>query len=98
MDEPRTTEPLREVSWEEARKSVKAPDRLSWSDKQAYWREHAHEVWEARNGWRYHVLKKYKKNEASDPYARWFCLVDGFESELGDVYVREVVVGGRRLK
>jgi len=44
------------------------------------------------NGWRYDILKLYKGLESSrkDPYARAFCNVHGFETEMGDVYLRDI--------
>lgn len=43
-------------------------------------------------GWKWEILKLYKSLEASekDPYARAFCFVHGFESEYGDVYLKEI--------
>ena len=52
----------------------------------------------------YRVLKKYKnpKNEAEDPFARWFTAAKSeatFGSwEYGDTYVRDIVSAGRRVK
>ena len=45
-----------------------------------------------RTGWVYKVLKHYKSTEAelADPQARVFCEVEGFYTEMGDVYVSEV--------
>jgi len=55
------------------------------------------EIWETRDGtWKWKVFKKYQKpkNEATNPYARWFCGVSSpftyGSDELGDVYVREI--------
>ncbi len=79
------TNELREVPFDEARKSIKAP---RGTDPDTYYREHAHEVWTDGN-WAWYVLKKYQKNDDA-LYARWFCLVDGFYSELGDVYVADI--------
>ena len=54
------------------------------------------EVWEMLDrSWKWEVYKKYQseKNEAKNPFARWFCKVfspivpDG---ELGDVYVKDI--------
>lgn len=44
------------------------------------------------NGWKYEILKVYKSLEASrkDPYARAFCNVHGYETEMGDVYLRDI--------
>lgn len=56
-----------------------------------------YEVWRSVDGsWEWKVLKKYQnsKNEAKNPYARWFCAVKSpftYDSyELGDVYVKEI--------
>ena len=51
----------------------------------------------------YRVLKKYQspKNEAENPYARWFTAARSeatFGSwEYGDTYVRDIVSTGRRI-
>lgn len=42
-----------------------------------------------RTGWRYEVLKTWQADGAK-PYARAFCNVHGFATEMGDVYVSEV--------
>lgn len=44
------------------------------------------------NGWKYEILKLYKSVEASkkDPYARAFCNVHGFATEMGDTYLRDI--------
>jgi len=92
------SETLPEVPYETKRKSVKAPTKASWSEQLAYFRAHAHEVWtDDRLDWTWYVLKSYQKDDGK-PYARWFCLVDGFESELGDVYVAEVKRAARRVR
>lgn len=39
--------------------------------------------------WTYQVLKSYQQ-DGSKPYARVFCLVDGFAEDLGDVYVDDL--------
>lgn len=45
-----------------------------------------------RTGWRWEILKLYKSPEASlkDKYARAFCNVHGFATEMGDVYLTEI--------
>ena len=70
--------------------------------------ENPYEVWECNippiGIIEYRVLKKYKnpKNEASDPFARWFTAAKSeatFGSwEYGDMYIREIVSSGRRVK
>ena len=65
-----------------------------------------YEVWESPNGeWTWYVLKKYQapKNEAKNPYARWFCLVTSPfvpKGEMGDVYVKDIkeVAHARQIK
>jgi len=42
-----------------------------------------------RTGWTYEVLRTYQADGAK-PYARAFCNVHGWATELGDVYVTEV--------
>ena len=52
----------------------------------------------------YRVLKKYQspKNEAENPFARWFTAAKSeatFGSwEYGDTYIRDIVSSGRRVK
>lgn len=62
--------------------------------------ENAYEVWEQPNGWKHYVLKKYQspEKEAENPYARWFCYVEGDYNESGDVYVTEVTRFGTRIR
>jgi len=54
-------------------------------------------------GFEWRVLKKYQneKNEAKNPYARWYCAVKSpytYDSwEYGDVYVSEVKDMGRKV-
>ena len=51
-----------------------------------------YEVWASKDGWEWHVLKKWQVDD-SKPYARWFCLVKSPfvpEGEMGDVYVTEI--------
>lgn len=45
-----------------------------------------------RTGWRFRVLKHYKSTEAelADPYAYVDTFVDGFESEQGDTYIKDI--------
>ena len=69
-----------------------------------------YEVWECKMqlgldvlNIEYRVLKKYKnpKNEAADPFARWFTAAKSeatFGSwEYGDTYVRDIMSTGRRV-
>lgn len=93
--EPRRFEP---TPWETIRRTVKPPKGQSWTADLAWYRENAHEVWVAANGWKHHVLKSYQRSrgeEDRDQYARALCLVDGYESEIGDVYWREITSGQR---
>lgn len=60
-------------------------------------RENAHAVFSTPDGsWKWYVLKTYKaaKNEAGDPYARWFTLVTspfvGEAGEMGDTYAKDI--------
>lgn len=46
-----------------------------------------------RIGWTWEVLKSWQADGAK-PYARVFCNVHGFETEMGDVYVADL---GRAL-
>src|SRR6266496_4690634 len=65
--------------------------------------EEAYEVWQSFDGtWTYFVLKKYQspEKEATNPYARWFCLVKSPitpNGEYGDVYVATVKQGTRQI-
>lgn len=86
-----------ETPWNVIRRTPEPPKRLSWRDTQAWYREHAHEIYKAPNGWTWYVLKSYEKDRKA-PYARAFCLVDGFESELGDVYWSEILANARRVR
>jgi hypothetical protein len=57
-------------------------------------KDNPYEIWKA-GSWEWHVLKKYQtpKKEATNSYARWFCLVKTPfvpEGEMGDVYVSDV--------
>ena len=54
-----------------------------------------YEVWTSGD-WSWTVLKKYQspEKEASNPYARWFCLVKSpfvLHGEMGDCYVKDIV-------
>ena len=60
-------------------------------------REAAHATFQTPNGeWTWYVLKAWQapKGEATNKYARWFCLVTspmvGETGEMGDVYVAEI--------
>ena len=62
--------------------------------------EQAYEVWQSYDGsWTYFVLKKYQspEKEATNPYARWFCIVTSPSTsergDWGDVYVATVKDG-----
>jgi hypothetical protein len=63
----------------------------------------AYEVWQSFNGrFTYFVLKKYQtpEKEASNPYARWYCLVKTPvvpNGEYSDVYVTTVKRGTHRI-
>lgn len=59
----------------------------------------AYEVWSNGN-WTWLVLKKYVSpaKERTDRSARWLCLVDGYELEMGDVYARDVKRNARQLQ
>jgi len=46
-----------------------------------------------RTGWTYEILKTYQL-DGSKPYARAFCNVHGFATDIGDVYIAEI---GTRL-
>ena len=62
-----------------------------------------YEIWTGPNGFEWRVLKKYQneKNEAENPYARWFCAVKSnftYDSwEMGDVYVSEIKEYGTKV-
>ena len=74
--------------------------------------ENPYEVWECRMDMgfgdiiniEYRVLKKYKnpKNDAEDPFARWFTAAKSEATygswEYGDTYVRDILSSGRRVK
>jgi len=56
-----------------------------------------YEIWKSFDGtWEWRVLKKYQtpKNEADNPYARWFCAVKSPMTyggyDLGDVYLKDI--------
>ena len=65
--------------------------------------DNPYEIWKGGNGFEWRVLKKYqnKKNEAKNPYARWFCAVKSNltygEFEMGDVYVRDIKEYGHQV-
>lgn len=58
-----------------------------------------YEVWQTPNGsWTWEVLKKYQVDD-NKPYARWFCNVTSpFCTEMGDVYVSEIISAAIRVK
>ena len=61
-------------------------------------KENAYEVWQAGD-WTWYVLKKYQspENEAKNPYARWFCLVETPyvpNGEMGDTYIKDIMDTG----
>ena len=67
--------------------------------------EQAYEVWQSYDGsWTYFVLKKYQspEKEATNPYARWFCMVTSPSTsergDWGDVYVATVKDGTHQIK
>ena len=63
-----------------------------------------YETWRGQSGFEWRVLKKYQneKNEANNPYARWFCAVKSnftYDSwEMGDVYVSEIKSRGVKVE
>lgn len=65
--------------------------------------ENAYEVRQSYNQtFTYFVLKKYQspENEAKNPYARWYCMVQSPitpKGEYGDVYVSTVKQGTARI-
>ncbi len=65
--------------------------------------ETAYEVWQSFDGcWTYFVLKKYQspEKEASNDYARWYCMVQSPATprgEYGDCYVSTVKRGTRQV-
>ena len=65
--------------------------------------EQPYEVWQSSDGaWTYFVLKKYQSpgKEATNPYARWLCLVKSPltpRGEYGDVYVSTVKEGTHKI-
>ncbi len=65
--------------------------------------ENAYEVWQSYHGsWTYFVLKKYQtpEQEAKNPYARWYCMVQSPatpKGEYGDVYVSTVKLGTQQV-
>ena len=65
--------------------------------------ENAYEVWQSYSeNWTYFVLKKYQtpEQEAKNPYARWYCMVQSPitpKGEYGDVYVSTVKLGTRQI-
>lgn len=98
---PEARPELSPTAWETIRRTPKPPANLSWQQQQQFYRDHAHEVWVARNGWKHYVLKSYQRSRGEldkDQYARAFCLVDGYESELGDVYWRDITAGATRIR
>jgi len=69
--------------------------------------ENPYEVWIGIgrfDGWTWKVLKKYQspENEASNPYARWFCAVSspftfgGYD--YGDTYIKDITPYARMVK
>ena len=44
---------------------------------------------DVRTGWKYEILKTYQL-DGSKPYARAFCNVHGFETEMGDTYIADI--------
>lgn len=91
-----------DTPYEVIRKTPKPPKNMAWSLTLSWYRDHAHEVWQARpsstlSGWTWYVLKSYQKDRTAD-FARAFCLVDGFESELGDVYWSEIIQSAVRVR
>src|SRR5947207_13698546 len=66
--------------------------------------EEAYEVWQSFDGsWTWYVLKKYQspEKEATNLYARWYCMVQSPitpNGEYGDVYVATVKDGTHRIE
>lgn len=83
-----------ETPWEVVRKTPKPPKGLAWPATLQWYRDNAHEAYKSPNGWTHYVLKSYQKDRQAQ-YARALCLVDGYESEIGDVYWREITSGQR---
>jgi hypothetical protein len=46
-------------------------------------------TWDPRTGWTWEVLKTWQA-DGSKPYARAFCNVHGFATEMGDCYVADI--------
>jgi len=87
-----------DTPWPTIRKSVKADPKKGWAEQQAELKDKAHEVWQdRRSGWTWYVLKSYQADR-NKPYARAFCLVKGFETELGDVYWSDILGNAQRIK
>ena len=65
--------------------------------------EYAYEVWQSYNGtFTYFVLRKYQspEQEAKNPYARWYCMVQSPitpKGDYGDAYVSTVKRGTARI-
>src|SRR5947209_290846 len=65
--------------------------------------EEAYEIWQSYDGsWTYFVLKKYQspEKEATNPFARWYCMVKSPvvpNGEYGDAYVETVKRGRRQI-
>ena len=67
--------------------TIKNPCR---KERKVYKGETPYATWvDRRTGWRYELLKSWQ-GDNSKPYARWFCRVHGFCTEMGDCYVDEL--------
>jgi hypothetical protein len=91
-----------DTPWPVIRKAAKADPKADWPTSQAQLKDRAHEVWQARpdsvlSGWTWYVLKSYQADRTKD-FARAFCLVKGFETELGDVYWSDILSSARRIR
>lgn len=75
--------------------AAKTPEKNTCAKTVKSW--NAYEVWRLGE-WTWYVLKKYQSpsKEAANSLARWYCLVDGFALEAGDVYVSEIKGNGAR--
>jgi hypothetical protein len=49
-------------------------------------------TFDSRLGWKYEILKTYQA-DGSKPYARAFCNVHGFATEMGDCYISDIYGG-----
>lgn len=64
--------------------------------------DEAYEIWRHNNGMTYYVLRKYQDDKAAlkNKSARWRCWVTSPQTpqgSYGDVFVANVMEGGRKL-